>query len=159
MGPNVSQGASLTQNAVFSMSFSHSVSIFRQRYGWSMVAGLYGVGFLVMLRVAYLGQLPGWFSAIPHYDKPGHVVLYGIATYLGHRLLRDKRWKIGGWALPLFPLAFAIFTTVEELAQGLSPNRSLDAIDLICSLVGCWMGYRLAERHLRNCKITKPQHR
>lgn len=117
-----------------------------------MVAGLYGIGFLVILRVAYLGQLPGWLNGIPHYDKPLHVLLYAIATYLGHRLLQGKRWRIAlfkpSWAVPLFPLAFAIFTTVEELAQGLSPNRSLDAIDLICSLVGCWIGYCLAERSI-----------
>ena len=136
-----------------------SFSTFRQRYGWPIIAGLYGIGFLGVLRVAYLGQLPGWFSGIPHYDKPLHVLLYAIASYLGHRLLQGKRWSIKllghRWVLPLFPIAFAIFTTVEELSQGLSPNRSLDAIDLICSLVGCWMGYRLAERHLKG----RQQHR
>lgn len=119
---------------------------------WIILTGLYGGFFLITLRLAYLGNLPTWFASIPNYDKPAHVVLYAIATYLGHRILRGKRWRLAifnqGWALPLFPLAFAIFTTVEELSQGLSPNRSLDAIDLICSLVGCWIGYRLAERGL-----------
>lgn len=143
-------------------------SAFRRRYFWAMVSGLYGCGFLIVLRVAYLGQLPRWFDGIPHYDKPLHLLLYAIATYLGHRLFKGKSWRLKRsslnkltqeklawekltpkrWALPLFPLAFAIFTTIEELAQGLSPNRSLDAIDLICSLVGCWIGYRLAERSI-----------
>ncbi len=119
---------------------------------WFILTGLYGSFFLITLRLAYLGHLPTWFANIPNYDKPAHVVLYAIATYLGHRILQGKRWRIPlfnqSWALPLFPVAFAIFTTVEELSQGLSPNRSLDAIDLICSLVGCWIGYRLAERGL-----------
>lgn len=129
-----------------------SFATFRQRYLWPTVTGCYGLGFLIILRLAYLGQLPGWLGHIPHYDKPLHVVLYAIATFLGHSLLQGKRWRINPfsqrWALPLFPLAFAIFTTMEELSQGLSPNRSLDAIDLICSLVGCWLGYRLAERRI-----------
>jgi len=131
-------------------------SAFRHRCGWPCLAGLYGIGFLWVLRLAYLGQLPSGLSRIPHYDKPLHLLLYAIATYLGHRLLQGKRWRIArphrrthhSWALPLFPLAFAIFTTAEELFQGLSPNRSLDALDLVCSLVGCWLGYRLAERRI-----------
>ena len=127
----------------------------RQNFLVPALAGLYGTAFLATLWLAYRGQLPGWLSAIPHYDKPLHVLLYAIATYLGHRLLKGRRWLLPlfrqHWKLPLFPLAFAIFTIAEELFQGLSPNRSLDAFDLICSLVGCWLGYRLAERH-----ISKP---
>lgn len=126
--------------------------ILRQRYVWPILTGLYGIAFLVILRVAYLGKLPGWLGGIPHYDKPLHVLLYAIATYLGHRLFQGKRWRINllnqSWALPLFPFAFGIFTIIEELSQGFSPNRSLDAIDLICSLVGCWIGYCLAERSI-----------
>ncbi len=136
-----------------------SLSNFCQRWIWPLGASFYGIGFLVLLRLAYLGQLPTWLNRIPNVDKPLHVLLYAIATYLGHRVLQGKCWRITrlhpGWAIPLFPLVFALFTTAEELSQGLSPNRSLDGLDLICSLVGCWMGYRLAERHLNNKGIAK----
>jgi polysaccharide biosynthesis protein VpsQ len=119
-----------------------------QQVFWALMACCYGGFFLMTLRFAYLGALPTWLQAIPYFDKLGHMVLYAIATYLGHRLLRGKHWRIQGRSLPLFPLAFASFTIVEELLQGFSPNRSLDGIDLICSLLGCWLGYRLAERGL-----------
>ncbi|NJN32051.1 MAG: hypothetical protein HC824_17745 [Synechococcales cyanobacterium RM1_1_8] len=112
--------------------------------------------FLWILYLAYSGHLPDWFQAIPYYDKPAHGVLYAIASYLGHRLLRGKSILIQGIRLPLFPLLFACFTTGEELLQGLAPTRTLDGIDLICSLVGAWLGYRLAERSLAKAPADNP---
>lgn len=113
------------------------------------MAIVYGLLFCILLWVAYQGHLPNWFQGIPNYDKPGHVILYAIAAYLGHRLVNYRHITIRRWAIPLFPLGFAVFTTIEELSQGLSPNRTLDALDLICSLVGVGLGYWLAERSRR----------
>jgi VanZ family protein len=48
--------------------------------------------------------------------------------------------------LPLFPFLFAIGALVEELLQVFSPNRTLDAIDLIASFLGILLGYWLAEK-------------
>ena len=116
---------------------------------WQVIALLYGLFFLITLAAAYSGNLPSWFQAIPYYDKVGHVGLYAIATYLGHRLLNYRKIRLGSALLPLFPLGFALFTTAEELGQGLSPNRTLDALDLVCSLVGVVLGYGLAWRSQR----------
>jgi polysaccharide biosynthesis protein VpsQ len=108
-----------------------------------IAALLYAIAFLIILILAYTGNLPPQLKLIPHHDKIGHVVLYSIATYLGHSLLQGRRFHNG---LPVFPILFAIFTIVEEGVQGFSPNRSLDSIDLILSLLGIGLGFQLSER-------------
>ncbi|MGD1899501.1 MAG: hypothetical protein ACFB16_21465 [Phormidesmis sp.] len=106
----------------------------------------YGLCFLLMLFLAYEGRLPvGWFTQFHNADKVGHLILYCIPSYLGHRLCRGKH--VFHW-LPAFPGLFTLFTITEELAQGLSPNRTLDAGDMVCSLVGIAAGYWLAQRTL-----------
>lgn len=103
--------------------------------------------FLITLYAAYANRLPlEWLAHIPNYDKVGHVVLYCIPSYLGHSLCRQKNFRRGGHKLPVFSLLFALFTVVEELLQGFSPYRTLDAGDLVCSLIGIAAGYWLSER-------------
>lgn len=115
------------------------------------MAGAYGLCFGVMLWAAYSDRLPlDLLSQIPNYDKIGHVVLYCMASYLGHRLCHYRHFKaaskLGGVSLPVFPGLFTLFTVTEELLQQFSPYRTLDAGDLICSGVGIALGYWLAQR-------------
>lgn len=115
-----------------------------------LISGGYTLFFLVTLFAAYTNRLPlTWLSQFPNYDKFGHVILYCIPTYLGHRLFKQKHiQKAGqraGIALPVFPGLFTLFTLTEELMQGLSPYRTLDAGDMICSLAGIACGYWLAQ--------------
>jgi hypothetical protein len=85
----------------------------------------------------------------PYYDKIGHGVLYAIAAYLGHRILRC-RWLVwNSIPLPRFALLFGLFTVAEELVQSLSPHRTLDAIDLLWSFVGIALGTGMAEWQYR----------
>ena len=116
------------------------------RRGWRLLAAFYASLLLLILLLAYTGNLPPQLHRIPFYDKVGHLVLYGIATYLGHRVLQYRRICLGTIALPLFPLLFAIGALVEELLQVFSPNRTLDAIDLLASFLGIILGYWLAEK-------------
>lgn len=113
---------------------------------WRLLAGLYASFLLVTLFLAYTGNLPSQLGRIPFYDKIGHLVLYSIATYLGQRVFSDRRFRLGAIALPMFPALFAIGTVTEELLQMLSPNRTLDAIDLVASFFGITLGYWLAAR-------------
>lgn len=111
----------------------------------------YACFFLVTLWAAYSNHLPlTWLSQLPNYDKLGHLVLYCIPTYLGHRLCKQKHFKVNGpkngLLLPIFPMLFVLFTVTEELAQGFSPYRTLDAGDLLCSVLGISAGYWLAQR-------------
>lgn len=111
------------------------------------LAVAYTCFFLLTLWAAYHNQLPlKWLSQLPNYDKFGHVILYCIPSYLGHRLCRQKHFKGLGWPLPVFPLLFTLFTIAEELIQGFSPYRTLDAGDLLCSFLGIGVGYWLAQR-------------
>lgn len=107
----------------------------------------YTCAFLIALWAAYTNRLPlVWLSQFPNYDKVGHVVLYCIPTYLGHRLCKQKHIKRLGLWLPVFPALFALFTIAEELTQGFSPHRTLDAGDMVCSLAGIGLGYWLAQK-------------
>jgi VanZ family protein len=126
-----------------------------QAWGWQLAATLYATTFLGLLLLAYTGHLPQHLSQIPYYDKIGHVVLYCLATYLGHKVLGLRRINLVIGSVPLFPLLFGIFTIVEEGFQALSPYRTLDAIDLIASLVGVWLGYWFAEKTDRRLRSLK----
>lgn len=105
----------------------------------------YGLFFCIMLFYAYIGQLPvGWLMQFEYADKIGHLILYFIPSYLGHRLCGYRHIK--RLHLPFFPALFTLFTVAEELIQGFSPNRTLDAGDMVCSLVGIAVGYWWAQR-------------
>ncbi|MEL7512885.1 MAG: VanZ family protein [Cyanobacteria bacterium J06554_3] len=111
----------------------------------------YGLFFLVVLITAYTGDLPAhYISQFHNADKVGHLVLYFIPSYLGHLLCRCHHIK--RLNLPVFPSLFALFTITEELIQGFSPNRTLDAGDMVCSLLGIVVGYWLAQRQAQTAK-------
>lgn len=109
---------------------------------WVILAIFYASILLTIMGLAYTRNLPAFLS---QNDKLGHLVLYGIAAYLGHRALSYRQMRLGAFNLPLFPLLFTLFTVAEEGAQSFSPYRSLDPIDLIASLIGIGLGYWLAE--------------
>jgi VanZ family protein len=117
-----------------------------EKWGWRAIAVIYAVIFLVILILAYTGNLPSQINQIPYFDKIGHVVLYSVASFVGHRVLQKRHIHPYGLKLPLFPLLFGLFTISEELSQVFSPNRSLDPIDLIASFLGILLGYWLAEK-------------
>lgn len=107
---------------------------------------LYGLLFGLILWLAYTRNLPSFLGAIPNYDIPGHIILYAIASYLGHRGSSWKTIRAFGRSLPLFPVGFTAWTVGEECLQSLSPNRTFSASDLIASLVGIALGWWLANR-------------
>ncbi|MGD1853136.1 MAG: hypothetical protein ACFB2W_02700 [Leptolyngbyaceae cyanobacterium] len=111
----------------------------------ALLAAGYGSLFLVILWAAYTNNLPlDLLAKIPYYDKIGHVVLYATASYLGHRVFNQRHFKGLRW-LPVFPVLFGLVMTAEEIVQGLSPYRTLDSLDLVCSLGGVVLGYYLAQ--------------
>lgn len=116
------------------------------RWWWLFLGLFYAATFLFILGLAYTGNLPGFFQYIPHYDIIGHFVLYSVATYLGHRVLKCRKLTLIGYKLPLWPLLFATFTITEELIQQTSPNRTFSWLDMIMSVLGIIFGAWLAER-------------
>lgn len=127
---------------MFSKSAKRSQSATRhEMLRWRIWAIAYLLLFLTIMLLAYLGHLP---TEVTQHDKFAHCFLYGMATFLGQKLLSDRKLRLAGRSLPLFPVLFGIFTTVEELCQGLSPNRSLDWGDLLASFLGIAIGYGLS---------------
>jgi len=117
-------------------------STVKANWGWWFLAILFTIIFIAILIGAYTGNLP---PALTQNDKPAHLILYAIATFLGHRAFNRRRMRLLNFSLALFPTLFTLFTVVEEALQSLSPNRRLDALDLLMSLVGVAIGYGLAE--------------
>jgi VanZ family protein len=114
----------------------------QQNRGWIFLAVGYAAIFVTILIVAYQGKLPAFLT---QNDKPAHVILYAIATFVGHRACHRRSLQLGRFNLPAFPFGFTVFTIAEELFQSFSPNRSLDAWDLVASFVGIGLGYGLAQ--------------
>lgn len=111
----------------------------------AVLATIYGALFLLILWAAYTNNLPlELLDKIPYYDKIGHVVLYAMASYLGHRMLNRRHFR-GMRHLPIFPVLFGLVMTAEEIVQGIAPHRTLDSVDLVCSLMGVALGYFSAE--------------
>jgi hypothetical protein len=129
----------------------------RQSWRLGAIAGLYLGIFLCILFMAYTGNLPAFLQKIPYYDKAGHVILYALAAYLGHRVCRCRWLSLGLVRFPLFPTLFGLFTLTEELLQQLSPHRTLDWIDLIASCAGIALGGWLAEREHRQQVVHHPK--
>ena len=140
------------QNRVWSnwLSMKTSSKLNQPQRNITVLAIGYGALFLLILWGAYTNNLPLTLLAkIPYYDKIGHVVLYATASYLGHRVSNRRHVK-GIRYLPIFPVLFGLTMTAEESVQGMSPYRTLDALDLVCSLSGVLLGYVLAQyRHQR----------
>ena len=129
---------------IFSMKTSSKRNQSSQRNIVLLAVG-YGGVFLLILWAAYTNNLPlALLGKIPYYDKIGHVVLYALASYLGHRVLNRRHFR-GKRYLPIFPVLFGLAMTAEEIVQGLSPYRTLDSLDLVCSLGGVVLGYFLAQ--------------
>lgn len=110
------------------------------QWRWKLLGFIYLFIFCLILLFAYQGKLPGILTAN---DKAAHVILYGIATFLGHRVLN---FRVFYRRIPLFPTLFGIFTFFEESAQSLSPNRTFDHGDLVASFTGIAIGWWLCER-------------
>ncbi len=113
---------------------------------WHLAALSYAVIFLGILWLAYTNRIPTRFIQFPYADKVGHIVLYAIAAYLGHRWLRSRHLRLGGIRLPFFPALFGLFTLVEELVLSLSTYRMFDVGYLCCSFGGIWVGWWLVGR-------------
>lgn len=121
-------------------------SKFKLAHKSKLIALIYGVIIIAILLLAYTGNLPPIFNKIPYYDVFGHLILYGLATYLGHLACNHRRIKLVSLSIPLWPFLFGIFTIAEELLQAFSPHRTFSLIDMLASLLGLSFGYWLAEK-------------
>lgn len=91
------------------------------------------------------GNLANFPPAHPPYDKLGHFILYGIASFLIHRGINRQMMAIFTYPMPLGPLVFTIITAAEEILQSILPHRSASIEDFIASFAGIVIFYWFGE--------------
>lgn len=98
------------------------------------------LGFIIwIIFMANTGRRTMFFDlsqAIPYGDKLGHAVLYGGLALLINGASRFKTYGIGRVLIYIGTLVVILFVVIEELAQGLIPTRTLDALDLGADALG-----------------------
>jgi polysaccharide biosynthesis protein VpsQ len=103
--------------------------------------------FIIVITVlANGGHLPGFLKmvyAFPCGDKVGHLMLYGTLSFFVVGALRAC-----GWRGLTVGVGLIVIAGLEELSQGLSPNREFSALDFLASSVGIGLGAWLMGRWL-----------
>jgi len=112
---------------------------------WIIAGFLYFLILLGIMLLADMGKLVNFPLAHPPYDKLGHFILYGIASFLCHRAINRRMMAIFNYPIPLGPFIFTIFTAAEEILQGILPNRSASIEDFIASFSGIVVFYGIGE--------------
>lgn len=112
---------------------------------WIIACIAYLLFILSVMLVADLGILVNFPLAHPPYDKVGHFILYGIASFLCHRATGKKTINMLNYQIPIGPFIFTIFTAAEELLQAILPNRTASIEDFLFSFAGILIFYGIGE--------------
>ncbi|MBE9187772.1 VanZ family protein [Microcoleus sp. LEGE 07076] len=112
---------------------------------WIVACVLYFLMILSIMLVADMGLLVNFSLAHPPYDKVGHFVLYGIASFLCHRATGKKMMMVLNYPIPFGPALFTMFTAGEEMLQAILPNRTASIEDFLFSLGGILVFYWIGE--------------
>lgn len=109
----------------------------------SRLAIFVGAGFFgFILWIIYLANTGGnsiFFDLIrhiPYGDKVGHMLLFGLLTYVANLALQSRHFSLGRIPLYYGAVLVSIFVLSEEISQGFIPSRTLDIVDLIADAVG-----------------------
>ncbi|MGI2169107.1 VanZ family protein [Shewanella sp. MF05960] len=110
---------------------------------YSRLAIFVGAGFFgFILWIIYLANTGGnsiFFDLIrhiPYGDKVGHMLLFGLLTYVANLALQSRHFSLGRIPLYYGAVLVSIFVLSEEISQGFIPSRTLDIIDLVADAVG-----------------------
>ncbi|MDC0661034.1 VanZ family protein [Marinobacter sp. SS21] len=108
----------------------------RKPIGWLTLAF-----FVFLLWIIYLADtgstaLIQLVSQVPHGDKLGHLLLYGLLTLLLNLALELRTVSLGRLRLYFGTVAVTLFALCEELTQAWLPHRTLDAQDLLADALG-----------------------
>ncbi|WP_293122703.1 VanZ family protein [Microcoleus sp. bin38.metabat.b11b12b14.051] len=112
---------------------------------WIVACLVYFLIILSIMLVADMGLLVNFSLAHPPYDKVGHFILYGIASFLCHRATGKKMMSLFGYPIPFGPALFTIFTAGEETLQAILPNRTASIEDFLASFAGIIVFYGIGE--------------
>jgi polysaccharide biosynthesis protein VpsQ len=102
----------------------------------AILFSLFIVGIILLADFGMLGIL-GVVNRIPHGDKVGHFLLYGVLTLLVELALIRSRPDLRPSLVALrVALILALLIGLEEFSQLYFPNRSFDLVDLAFSYLG-----------------------
>lgn len=88
----------------------------------------------------------GVVKSIPLGDKVGHLVLYGVLTFVIGFLRRWPKLSLGGVSVLRPSSVLLVLVALEEASQMFFPARTGDLFDLIASWLGVFAGDWLAQR-------------
>ncbi|AFZ58723.1 VanZ family protein [Anabaena cylindrica FACHB-243] len=105
------------------------------------------LGILLSIFIsAYLRIMPTELAIFAHYDTIMHFLLLGMAAYLGHQALNQRKFKIFNIPLPLAPFIVLLVSIIDEIVQSFVPYRSADITDLAADILGIIVFTWLAEK-------------
>ncbi len=107
---------------------------------------LFLVFLLFVIWAADTGRMPSLFRAMygfPNGDRVGHVVLYGILSFLLSLAFPPAGRKPRLW-LPVPIILLLLFSLAEECSQMFFSTRTADPIDLACSFAGILIAHGVA---------------
>jgi hypothetical protein len=108
---------------------------------WFIVSAGYFAFLFFLMVSADMGEFPIALIQRTPYDKVGHFLLYGIASFLSHRATDRRMMALGNSPIPLGPFLFGAITIFEEMLQSILPNRTASLEDLAASLLGIVLFY------------------
>ncbi|WP_351078222.1 VanZ family protein [Shewanella sp. CAL98-MNA-CIBAN-0140] len=73
---------------------------------------------------------------VPYGDKVGHMLLFGLLTYMANLALHSRHFRLGRLPLYYGTVLVSIFVLIDQISQGFIPSRTLDIIDLAADGVG-----------------------
>lgn len=100
---------------------------------------LFGLFVLLIIVLADMGQLGmlGFVNRIPHGDKVGHFILYGILTLLiDLSLFRSLPRSSPKRVAVIAGVILALLIGLEELSQQYFSSRTFSVNDLLASYLG-----------------------
>ena len=112
---------------------------------WIVTSVVYFLIILSIMLIADMGKLVNFPLAHPPYDKLGHFILYGIASFLCHQATGKKMIRLFNYAIPFGPAIFTVFTAAEETLQAILPNRTASIEDFLFSFGGIAVFYGIGE--------------
>ncbi|MBU1739067.1 MAG: VanZ family protein [Proteobacteria bacterium] len=78
----------------------------------------------------------GLVKALPHGDKIGHLILFGLLALGANTFFKLRRFRVGGTEMFVGTCLVIGFVTMEELSQYCIPSRTFDPFDLLANMVG-----------------------
>ncbi|MFC3150831.1 VanZ family protein [Litoribrevibacter euphylliae] len=117
-----------------------------------MVLLIFGTLYQVNQGETYF--LVEWLQHVPNGDKIGHLMIFGVLTFMLNLTLLGKSVRLGvpgvkkGVQVNLALLLVGLFAVTEEFSQLYIASRNFDFMDLGCDAVGMAVFYLLSKRVL-----------